>query len=270
MYLSAERLALANQTVLETFERTCVTWQSIPHWDTGDPGQTFIQNDLTNAPAIPGVEPPLGVEILSITPQGVQFAMSLAQAIAPTPDALLAAVIARTAHLAKLVDDDFITKLEAKVPLVDIDPAKDAEHILAGLVVARIAVEDAGYLAPSCLFADNAGYTTLSGLIDGVPATEYLSPVPKIYSLYRFEKLNDTAATPPHQRLYLLGRRQRIAHGGAATASAGEEPVDLAVSVPPSLEVVGDDGAGNIRCALRIRYAVRIKDASGLVAVAVP
>ena len=47
-------------------------------------------------------------------------------------------------------------------------------------------------------------------------------------------------------RGYLLGRRQRIAHGGAAEASPGEEALDLAVSVPPSLEVVGDTPANAI------------------------
>ena len=43
MYLSAERLALANQTVQETFEQTSVAWQAIPHWDTGDPGQAKVR-----------------------------------------------------------------------------------------------------------------------------------------------------------------------------------------------------------------------------------
>ena len=59
----------------------------------------------------------------------------------------------------------------------------------------------------------------------------------------------------------LLGRRQRIAHGGAAEASPGEEPVDLAVSVPPSLEVVGEHRDNNIELAVRISFATRIKDA---------
>ena len=45
MYLSAERLALANQTILETFEQTSVAWQAIPHWDTGDPSQTLVRSD---------------------------------------------------------------------------------------------------------------------------------------------------------------------------------------------------------------------------------
>ena len=64
--------------------------------------------------------------------------------------------------------------------------------------------------------------------------------------------------------MLLLGRRQRIAHGGAGSASPGEEPVDLAVSVPPSLEVVGETYPGRIELAVRIRYALRIKDAYGV------
>jgi hypothetical protein len=65
----------------------------------------------------------------------------------------------------------------------------------------------------------------------------------------------------------MVGRRQRIAHGRAADASPGEEPVDLAVSVPPSLEVVGEVAANTIRLKVRISYAARIKDANGLVIV---
>ena len=67
--------------------------------------------------------------------------------------------------------------------------------------------------------------------------------------------------------MLLLGRRQRIAHGGAGSASPGEEPVDLAISVPPSLEVVGETYPGRIELAVRIRYALRIKDAYGVRAV---
>ena len=36
MYLNAERIAVANKAVQDTFEQTCIAWQAIPHWDTGD------------------------------------------------------------------------------------------------------------------------------------------------------------------------------------------------------------------------------------------
>ncbi|HXO82196.1 MAG TPA: hypothetical protein VN856_20175, partial [Mycobacterium sp.] len=72
-------------------------------------------------------------------------------------------------------------------------------------------------------------------------------------------------------RLLLLGRRRRIAHGGAVETSPGEEPVDLAISVPPSLEVIGETSAeyGYIELAVRIRFAPRITDKNGVVGVVV-
>ena len=70
--------------------------------------------------------------------------------------------------------------------------------------------------------------------------------------------------------MLLLGRRRRIAHGGAAAASPGEEPVDLAISVPPSLEVIGETKAGYIELAVRIRFAPRITDKNGVVGVVIP
>lgn len=53
--------------------------------------------------------------------------------------------------------------------------------------------------------------------------------------------------------------------GGAAEASPGEEAVDLAVSVPPGLEVVGDTTNNTIKLDVRLSYALRIKDEGGLV-----
>ncbi|HEV7836421.1 MAG TPA: hypothetical protein VGO75_00020, partial [Gemmatimonadaceae bacterium] len=100
MYLSAERLALANQTVLETFEQCSVAWQAIPNWNTGDPAQTTVQSDSVSgylvppppAPAPPGTPDPgpLGGAPLNIASFGVSFDVTLAQAIASKPDALLA------------------------------------------------------------------------------------------------------------------------------------------------------------------------------------
>ena len=50
MYFSAERLALANKAVTETFEQSSIAWQAIPHWDTGDPGQTQVSQTARHAP----------------------------------------------------------------------------------------------------------------------------------------------------------------------------------------------------------------------------
>ena len=65
--------------------------------------------------------------------------------------------------------------------------------------------------------------------------------------------------------MIMLGRRQEIAHGAGGSASAGEEPVDIAVCVPPSLEVIGENAAGQIEMAVRIRFATRVKDERGVV-----
>jgi hypothetical protein len=70
-------------------------------------------------------------------------------------------------------------------------------------------------------------------------------------------------------KMLLLGRRRRIAHGGAAGTSPGEEPVDLAISVPPSLEVIGETKRGYIELAVRIRFAPRITDKNGVVGVVI-
>ena len=78
--------------------------------------------------------------------------------------------------------------------------------------------------------------------------------------------LHRSAALP--NPMVLLGRTQEIAHGGAAAASPGEEPVDLAVSVPPSLEVISEGAL--ITLAVRVRYALRIKDPRGIAVVAGP
>jgi hypothetical protein len=46
--------------------------------------------------------------------------------------------------------------------------------------------------------------------------------------------------------------------------------VDLAVSVPPSLEVVGEAADNAIAVSVRISFALRIKDANALVALVEP
>jgi hypothetical protein len=267
MYLSADRLAIANRAVQDTFEQASVVWQAIPHWDTGDPGQTRVRNDATSTPGS-----------IPIETVAIRFPLTLAQAIAPTPDALLAAVMARTVELAQQIDDAVLPKLRdaAKDPDIDLEQKPSTpplpSYILGVLIDARARVEDAGYRAPSCLFTNTAGLKALSTLASGVPVTESLLDATNINSLHRVKKLDD-ALDPKNPedttsiRLLLLGRRQRIAHRGAADASPGEEPVDVAVSVFPSLEVVGETAAGKIELAVRIRYALRIKDVASLVAV---
>ncbi|MGZ4582954.1 MAG: hypothetical protein ACXVYI_01110 [Mycobacterium sp.] len=257
MYLSTERLALANQAVRETFEQASVAWQAIPHWDTRDPSQTQVPNDNLTNPAF-----------LSLTPPVVQpFTVTIAEAIAPKPQALLANVIANTVLLAKKVDDAVFPALRAGAHEEHITTPAAAD-ILNGLIDARVWVEQGGYRAPSCLVTDTAGLKILTALTPaGVPGTELLLSPANINSLYRADDVEQ-----PHVDVvgYLLGRRQRIAHSGAADASPGEEALDLAVSIPPSLEVVGETPANAIQLIVRIGYALRIKDINGYTAIRTP
>lgn len=253
MYLNAERLALANQTVKETFEQCSVAWQAIPHWDTGDPSQTTVPNDNVNPPN----------NFLPLTSLPKPFEVTLAAAIAPTPDELLATVVYYTAKLAADFDAAVIPGLLTATTPSQLVPGISPAQLLTGLIEARAKVEKGGYRAPSCLITDTIGVETLaaSTIANGYAGTDVLLPPANINSLQRV----DTLATDPQVRGWLLGRRQRIAPGAAAEASPGEEAVDLAVSVPPSLEVVGDTSNNAIKLDVRLSYALRIKDEAGLV-----
>lgn len=277
MYLSAEHLAIANQTVLETFEQASVAWQAIPNWDTGDPGQTKVRSDITSIDltvAAPD-QGPLGADPVDIKSFSVSFFLNVAQTIAPKPDALLAAVIPRTVLLASQVDTALIDGLlVAPQPAPDdIPKAVVPNDLLGTLIDARANAETYGYRAPSCLFADKIGLSVLSQLDSGVAILGGLFGGATINSMYRVAKVQATggaAAAAKTGRILLLGRRQRIAQGGAPSASPGEEPVDLAVSVPPSLELIGETKSGNIELAVRTRLAVRVKDTYGVIGVKKP
>jgi hypothetical protein len=259
MYLNAERLALANQAVKETFEQTSVAWQAIPHWDTGNPSQTQVPKD--------NVTPPIAfLAITALPPQ--EFEVTLAQAISPTPDAVLTQVLAYTVKLATAFDDAVFPGLRAGAHEAHIVAPAGAAEILNGLIDARVYVEQGGYRAPSCLITDTDGLKALSALtVAGYPGTDVLLSPANIYALHRVDQLEQPTADAVG---YLLGRRQRIAAGGAADASPGEEAVDLAISVPPSLEVVGDTSDNTIKLRVRISYALRIKDPHGYVVIRTP
>lgn len=262
MYLSAEQTAIANKAVTDTFEQSSIAWQAIPHWNTGDPGQFRVRSDNAAAPPVAAgaLAPPiLPGDSLELEGDSIRFEMTVAQAIAPTPDPLLAAVIARTVQLAASVDATVIGKLLTLNPLT-LPTAWQIQDYMNALLAARATVEKAGYRAPSCLLTDTTGLTALNQLVAGLPDYQVLLDAANINSLYRFD---DFTGTPG--QMVLLGRRQRIAQGAAASTTAGEEPVDLAVSLLPSLELVGDTDDANIEMAVRIRYAPRITDVNGVV-----
>jgi hypothetical protein len=303
MYLNADRIAVANKTIQDTFEQSCIAWQAIPHWEVGDRGQLRVRSDNAYAPAVNEGElsPPISPgDSLKLEAKSVRFAMTVAQTIAPTPDALFAAVIARTVQLAGNVDSEVIDLLRkgAKHSVTVTASPTPIQDLLNALIAARAKVEKFGYRAPSCLLTDTEGLKALNDLQSGLSDFQALLDAANINSVYRVDQLGtgtgsgqDGGSDPgqgdasekgsgqdgvsdPGQgnvpfkgRLLLLGRRQRIPHGGAAATSAGEEPVDLAVSVPPSLEVVGETDAGDIEMSVRIRFAPRFTDLYGVVNV---
>ena len=286
--LSAERIAIANRAICSTFERTSIVWQAVPHWDVGDPGRINVRTDAVFQLAAVGAAPPpfptlpaapLGGPAAPLQQADVQFQLTLAQATADAPDALLAAVIPRAAELAQQFDDAILpalaapaaaaggggaaawyTALPAPVPL---PAAPNAPDYLAALINAREVLEGCGYPAASCLIAGNRYFINLAQWVGSNVATEGLLVGANANSLYRTAALNAVGGGP--SLMLMIGRRQQIDQGGGATASAGEEAVDIAVSVLPSLEVVGEAAGGLIDVAVRIRYLTRFKDERAVV-----
>jgi hypothetical protein len=260
MYFSAEHLNVANQALRETFHQCSIVWQSIPHWETGNPGQISVPNGLLGASA----------GFLTLQPQEEKFELTVAEALAPTPDALLTGVMAAAETLAKTVDEDVLTQCYAAPTApnrIDITVAITAQAVQDALIDARVDVENAGYRAPSCLVTNTVGLKNLNLLANNYyNVLQQTLAAANINSLYRFEPFDGSAAQPK-ARMIVIGRRRRIAQGAAAEATSGEEPVDLAVSLLPSLEVDGETSTGTIQLAARIRYATRITDATGLVAI---
>jgi hypothetical protein len=252
MYLSAERLAQANQAVKETFEQCSIVWQAIPHWNTGDPGQITVADGKYNPPGF-----------LTVQQKQIPFTVTLAQANAPTPDLLLTEVMAVTKDLAKQVDTDVLPQLYTGAA-TNSATGTTPGPLQGSLIDARADVENSGYRAPSCVITNTEGLKKLSQLVSGYSILRQLLVAANVNSLYRTQPLN-----PPDNdlRLVLVGRRRRITQGAAPQASPGEEPVDLAVSLLPSLEVDGETATGEIQLTGRIRYAIRITDATGLVAL---
>lgn len=267
MYFSAERLALANQTVKDTFEQCSVAWQAIPHWDTRDPSRTEVPSGSLTPPPY---SLPLGV----LHPPN-DFTVTVTEAIAPRPDAVLAQVIANTVKLAAALDDQVFPALGASATqtvTIASAPPPPTQADLTALLAARALVEAGGYRAPSCLITNTLGLQQLTTLTtSAIPGTDVLLRPANINALQRVDELENPVPAKNAAMAYLLGRRQRIAPGGAMEAESGEEALDLAVGIPPSLEVIGEGPAANlIQLRVRISYVLRIKDPSGYVVIRNP
>jgi len=305
MSLSAERIAVADRAILQTFERSSVAWQAIPHWDTGDRGQVRVRGDIVSA--VPGVgvsaalpPSPLRMNALKLRSKTVTFLMTSSQVAAPTADALLAAVMPRAVELGALFDKSVLSKVRKQAvaagaaaaaaappapaaapesawyptliaPLVAAAGNKNAravasQTILRTLVEGRRVLEDNGYRSPSCLIASTVHFTDLNDWPALRPATGDRLAGHVVNCVFRASQLDGVDVGGIEKSLMImLGRRQDIAQGTAPTASPGEEPVDIAVSVPPSLEVIGETANGRIHLAVRMRFATRVKDARGVV-----
>jgi hypothetical protein len=123
-----------------------------------------------------------------------------------------------------------------------------------------VKLQDNGYRAGACLIANRTYLVNINQWTGDTVATAGLLAAGGVDSLHRSAQF----PAAPVNLMVMLGRARQIPHGRACEASSGEEPVDLAVSVPPSLEVVGDN-AGNIELAVRIRFVTRVKDERGIV-----
>jgi len=158
------------------------------------------------------------------------------------------------------------TKPGTNTPKGTADGDVVVNNVLRVLLGGRKQVEDAGYRADSCLLASTDWYRLINLIDVGQFVADELLNAANVNSLYRATQLDEPNNTnTPNGYLLMVGRRQQIAHRGAAEASPGEEPIDLAVSLPPSLEIVGDDVSGRIELGVRIRFALRIKDQGGFV-----
>lgn len=257
MYLSAERLALANTAIQRTFEQTSIAWQVIPQWDIGDPGALEVRDDVLDSPGYLPLDPAVSEP----------FELTLAQIDSPSPDPLLNEVIAAAGRLAAAVDTAVIDVLETVNTAENVELTATTTAVLqSALIDARVKLEDNGFRALSCLLTNTEGLKALSTLGSGYSFLEPLLTSANINSLHRVSQLG-TGTSPATIKMLMVGRRQRIAHGAAADASPGEEPVDIAVSLAPTLQVVGEVGDAKIRVAVCTRFATRVKDENGIVGI---
>lgn len=283
MSLTQERLEIANRAVRQTFERSSVAWQAIPHWDVGDPGRVRVRSEVSHTLAgrIDPFNPPLGQGPLNSVPvaldqDGEFFSVSVAHAVAPTPDGLLAAVIPRAVTLARAFDDAVLTEVGSRAiatngpwrrPVsIGAGAPPLAERILTELIEARALLVESGYPAPSGLVVSTRWLGLLNSWQGSYPVYQSVLTGANVNAVHQSSLLQAVVvAGQPRELMLMIGRSAEIPPGQAPNASPGEEPVDLAISVPPGLELVGDDGAGGIELGIRIRFGVRFKDERGVV-----
>ena len=99
MSLTAERVALADQAIQRNkraFAQCCITWQTVPQWDAGDPGRTKVGTEVRYSfGANFDATKPFAMDATDVVTKTSPFAVTAAQAAATTPDAVLTAALAR-------------------------------------------------------------------------------------------------------------------------------------------------------------------------------
>ena len=280
MPLSDVTIDAANRAIREVFETSSVAWRTIPHWETGDPAQTAVRADTVfEAPFPPDAFPPpqpapgpFGAASRPILTLRQPFLTSYAQATAPTADQVVAGATTVASYLAEALDRAIGPVLEAaSATSIDLNHADGGDFDDAGagtppvakLLEAREAVEKAGLHSPRAVWASPkymAAFHRSNGpdlILQAIAQVLEMSTIDGVATL--------KGGAGFTQGALLIGRRQVIAPGRAYEYAPGPEPVDIAVAVPPSLEIVGDNAAGEVELAVRLRYALRVKDARGLV-----
>jgi hypothetical protein len=285
MSLSDATIHAANDAIRQVFETTSLAWRTIPHWVTGDPAQTFIRNDSWFAFPPPGPPPPpppvalpIGGAALPVTDRAVPFLVTHAQATASTPDQVVAAATATAVNVVAAFDSDISAALVTPGLAPNVGPPhsepvnpgaggpfEDAGGLAlpptAELIGAATTLQFAGYQQPRCVWAGFDYFDAFhraNGADLALPASAQVLNMSSLYWSTAYNAFVDNGVA--RVIVAIIGRRQYIQPGRAFEAAPGPEPIDLAVSVPPSLEIVGEDGFGRIQLAVRVKYALRFKD----------
>ena len=178
----------------------------------------------------------------------------------------------------------------------------DPGYLMNALIDARALVERFGYRAPSCLLTDTGGLKAISKLDAGFPVLKPLLEAANVNSRYRVDTLELSEDAKKAEKTKKAEEAKRAAEReesgdidkpagpkkpvleGKYFCSAGANELHtealrrrlpaksrstLAISVSPSLEVIGETSGGNIELAVRIRLAARITDKNGIVGVVI-
>ena len=248
----------ANAEIMRVFETTSVVWRTIPHWDTSDPTMSLVPSDaVTVDPDSPEPHDPLADSaMVAITRFSQQFVIDPAVAADGT-DGVLAAVGAVARLVAKQLDESLVNSLREACSTARATKDTDFKDDEFGLFSETVrCLQDAGYRGPRAVYATTAWFDKMNGAIthSGKSLRDAAQHILDIASL------DHTPATAGgEQTTIILGRS-----GNADGSAAGHEPVDLAVSIMPSLDYLGVQGS-KLLLAVRAACALRVKDVKALV-----